>query len=657
MTKSTEKYMHKVDKTLVPTCNIMGVNVAAINMKWLLDFTKRNVKALSGDYICVSNVHTTVTAYEDPEYCAVQNGGIMAIPDGGPLSFVGRRRGYKEMERTTGPSYMEEILKVSEERGYRHYFYGSTEETLAKLRKVLEQDYPNIQIAGMYSPPFRPLTEEEDTEIVGHINEAKPDFVWVGLGAPKQERWMAEHQGRIDGFMVGVGAGFDYLAGNIERAPEWMQKCNLEWVYRLLQDPKRLFGRYWHTNLKFIRHAMEGIRKEAGVERKPKVLIVHNYYQVPGGEDTVVANEKQLLEENGHEVVFYSRNNSELKSFSKLQKLMLSVNTIFNLRTYRDIKKIIREEHIDILHVHNTLNLISPSVYYAARRCKVPVVQTIHNFRLLCPGATLYRDGHICEECIERGLLCAVKHGCYRNSRIQTLACVISTNFHRVLRIYGKLNYICLTEFNKEKLLQLKQIKAEKVFVKPNFEDVQEKVIPYEKREERFVYAGRLDKLKGIDLLLEAWKKMGEKAPRLLICGTGPLEGWCRSFVQDSKVCNVEMTGFVPNAEVKKIVANSKALILPTQWYEGFPMSIVEAFSVGTPVITSDMGNAGSLIVEGVTGCKFAADSVDEIVKAVERIGKYMNICETVRNVYEMNYTAKKNYEMLRKIYDSVEEC
>ena len=154
----------------------------------------------------------------------------MAIPDGGPLSSVGRKRGYSDMDRTTGPSLMGEIFKISAEKGYRHYFYGSTEETLKLLKEKLQANYPGIQIAGMYSPPFRPLTEEE--------------------------KWMAEHQGKIDGLMLGVGAGFDYYAENIKRAPMWMQKSNLEWLYRLMQDPKRLFKRYFHTNTKFIWNAM-----------------------------------------------------------------------------------------------------------------------------------------------------------------------------------------------------------------------------------------------------------------------------------------------------------------------------------------------------------------------------------------------------------------
>lgn len=251
-----DNFVSKVDKNLIPTCNIMGVNLAAINMPWLIDFTKKNIKDLSGNYMCVSNVHTTVMSYDDETYCAVQNGGIMAIPDGGPLSSVGRKRGFSEMRRTTGPDYMNEILKISDKEGYRHFFYGSTEETLKKLQKTLNKSYPDVQVAGMFSPPFRPLSEQEDEEIAHMINESNADFVWIGLGAPKQERWMYEHRGKIKGFMIGVGAAFDYEAGNIERAPMWMQKSNLEWLYRLLQEPGRLFKRYFYTNTKFIWNAV-----------------------------------------------------------------------------------------------------------------------------------------------------------------------------------------------------------------------------------------------------------------------------------------------------------------------------------------------------------------------------------------------------------------
>lgn len=245
------KFTHKVSKSEVPVCNILGVRLAVTDMPKLLEFTKKHIKDLSGDYICFSNVHTTIMAYDSRHYRMVQNGGILAAPDGGPLSAVGHYRGFTDMKRVTGPSYMDEILAISEEEGYRHFFYGSTQETLDKMRDVLEKKYPNLMIAGMYSPPFRRLTEEEDREVVRMINETHPDFVWVGLGAPKQEIWMADHRGRVEGLMAGVGAAFDFCAGNIKRAPVWMQEHNLEWLFRLAQNPKKLFQRYLYTNTKF----------------------------------------------------------------------------------------------------------------------------------------------------------------------------------------------------------------------------------------------------------------------------------------------------------------------------------------------------------------------------------------------------------------------
>ena len=225
-----QPYKRKIDKSKIPVCNILGVNIAAIDMKWLVNYLSQNVKVLAGDYMTVANVHTTVMAYDKPEYCRIQNEGIMAIPDGGPLS--------------------------STEMGYRHYFYGSTEETLQMLRTKLEESYPEINIVGMYAPPFRLMTEEEDIQAIEIINQSVPDFVWVGLGAPKQEKWMAAHQGRVSGLMIGVGAGFDYFAGNIKRAPAWMQRHNLEWLYRLWQEPARLFKRYLVTNTKFLVEAV-----------------------------------------------------------------------------------------------------------------------------------------------------------------------------------------------------------------------------------------------------------------------------------------------------------------------------------------------------------------------------------------------------------------
>lgn len=249
---NTVNGLYVIDLKMQETCDIMGVNIVVTDMDKTMTLLESQLEQWRGKYICVANVHTTVTAHEDAEYRYIQNHAVMALPDGGPLSQFSRRQGYAAAQRVTGPDLMKQVLAVSAEKGWRHYFYGSTPETLQLLRKKVEERYPGVVISGMMSPPFREMTPQEDAQAVAEINATKPDFVWVGLGAPKQERWMAAHEDRVQALMIGVGAAFDYEAGNIKRAPMWMQKHNLEWLYRLMQDPKRLFHRYLKTNVKYL---------------------------------------------------------------------------------------------------------------------------------------------------------------------------------------------------------------------------------------------------------------------------------------------------------------------------------------------------------------------------------------------------------------------
>ncbi len=233
-------------------CEILKTKINVTNMQDTLAYIDKHLDALRGNYICVSNVHTTVMSYKNKKYRAIQNSAAMTLPDGAPLSRYSRRMGFRDAERVAGPDLMVELFRLSPQKGYRHFFYGATQQTLNAMRSALERDYPGIAIAGMYAPPFRPLTAEEDAKIIQKINDTAPDFVWVGLGAPKQEEWMYVHRKKLCAVSLGVGAGFDYLAGNIKRAPRIMQKFCLEWLYRLLQDPKRLWKRYVTTNAQFI---------------------------------------------------------------------------------------------------------------------------------------------------------------------------------------------------------------------------------------------------------------------------------------------------------------------------------------------------------------------------------------------------------------------
>ncbi|WP_449537879.1 WecB/TagA/CpsF family glycosyltransferase [Ferdinandcohnia sp. Marseille-Q9671] len=213
------------------------------------------------NYICVSNVHTTVMNSENPKFKKINNESFLSLPDGKPLVWYSKLiNKAKNIERITGPDLMNLIFLDKRFKEYTHYFYGSTEENLEKLNQMLKVKYPGIKIVGMYSPPFRPLREKENLEIINRINEVAPNFIWVGLGAPKQEVWMYENYKYINNsILIGVGAAFAYHSGTLKRAPMIMQQLGLEWFYRLLQEPKRLFKRYLITNTKFILRSLKSI--------------------------------------------------------------------------------------------------------------------------------------------------------------------------------------------------------------------------------------------------------------------------------------------------------------------------------------------------------------------------------------------------------------
>lgn len=397
--------------------------------------------------------------------------------------------------------------------------------------------------------------------------------------------------------------------------------------------------------------------KESG-EKKLHILQVHNYYQIAGGEDQVVRNEGRLLCKNGHKVFLYSRRNEEISRMTPLQKLCLPFTTVFSLKTFREVKRLIRQKKIDIVHVHNTLPLVSPSVFYAAFACHVPVVMTVHNFRLLCPGADFYRDGQVCEECLQKGLFRGVKYGCYRGSRVQTLICAFSIRIHRMLGTYGRLHYICLTDFNKEKLLTLNQIKPGKVFIKPNYMAFDGEIVPTSQRENYFLYVGRLEEEKGVKVLLEAFRILQEQnaakakdGVRLVICGEGSLKKWCLDYVGKHRLTNVSVKGGMPGEIVRKLMSRAKGAIVPSLWYEGFPMVMAEAFSVRTPVIGSDLGNVGALITNQVNGVTFRAGEPEALADAVADFDSYSFNFEVGESAMR-EWNEAENYRKLTEIYE-----
>ena len=290
-------------------CKILNTNINVTNMKKTVDYLTDHLEELRGDYICVSNVHTTMMSFRNKDYNKVQNSCAMALPDGKPLSIVCKARGFYDADRVPGPDLMPEMFKISKEKGYRHYFYGSSQETLKKLREELNRNYPWLNIAGMYSPPYRALTQAEEERIIREINDSNPDFIWVALGAPKQEEWMYRHRFQVRGVMIGVGAAFDFCAGTVRRAPAWMQELCLEWLYRLMQDPQRLFSRYFSTNISFLfKVAKEN--HEYRRENKDKKIAMIGHKRIPsreGGVEIVVDEISTRLTERGYHVDAYNR--------------------------------------------------------------------------------------------------------------------------------------------------------------------------------------------------------------------------------------------------------------------------------------------------------------------------------------------------------------
>lgn len=288
------------------TNRILGVNIAVTNMLDTVNLIREQIEELEGEFICLSNVHTTVMAQRDEEYRKIQNAAFLALPDGSPLALIQRLRGYKEAEPVPGPDLMPALWKETENTSISHYFYGSTQETINALKKNLKQKYPMMNIAGMESPPFRPLSEEEDREAIKRINDSGASIVWVGLGAPKQERWMYEHRGKVKALMLGVGAGFDFHAETIKRAPVWMRNHYLEWLYRLVQDPKRLWKRYVGTNSKFILLSVKDAftwKKYVDSDKKNLLIYAHYYYPDVASTGQILTELAEGLKDSFHTTV------------------------------------------------------------------------------------------------------------------------------------------------------------------------------------------------------------------------------------------------------------------------------------------------------------------------------------------------------------------
>jgi glycosyltransferase involved in cell wall biosynthesis len=383
-----------------------------------------------------------------------------------------------------------------------------------------------------------------------------------------------------------------------------------------------------------------------------KILLVHNSYQLPGGEDQVFAQETDLLRSHGHDVLLYQASNDQGKG---LNPLILAANTIWNQRIHNQLRELMRKEKPDIIHVHNTFQIISPAIYYAANEVGIPVVQTLHNYRLLCPAATFFRDGHVCQDCLGKRIpFPGILHSCYRGSKAASTAVAAMLATHNYMQTWGQTiaAYIALTGFARDKFIE-GGFPAEKIFVKPNY--LQNDPGLGQGKGNYAFFVGRLTAEKGISTLLEAWRQIGNDLP-LQIAGDGPLASGVEQASREMD--SVSWLKWLPRAEILERMKNASVLILPSTWYEGFPMIIAEAFAVGLPVIASNLGGMSSIVDHQRTGLHFAPGNAAALVEAVRWWCAHPT--ETVfmrgeaRLEYETKYTAEENYAQMMNIYDSV---
>lgn len=393
-----------------------------------------------------------------------------------------------------------------------------------------------------------------------------------------------------------------------------------------------------------------------------KILIVHNRYLIPGGEDMVFAAEVDLLRGRGHEVVTWEAHNAEL---AELSTPRAALETIWSWSGQRRMAAQLAAHRPDLVHFHNTFMRISPAAYYTCQAAGVPVVQTLHNYRLLCPEANFHRDGKICEECLGKFVPWpGVQHGCWRDSASQTAVVAAMLTTHRLLQTWQRqvTGFIALTEFARQKLIA-GGLPGEKITVKPNFLSPPVAAALAATDHERgrtahpgtpyALYVGRLSHEKGVLTLLRAWRNLPHVPLKLI--GDGPLREAVMAEVAAHGLHQVEVLGAQPHAQVIQAMRGARVLVLPSDCYEGFPMTLVEAYAAALPVIGPQLGAMGELIQDGQTGLWFAPHHADSLAEKVAWAWQHPDVLQqmgqTARQVYAARYTADENYQCLMSIY------
>jgi len=384
-----------------------------------------------------------------------------------------------------------------------------------------------------------------------------------------------------------------------------------------------------------------------------KILLVHNTYQDRGGEDVVFEREGRLLRAAGHEVREYQRNNREIKDYSTIRKLTLLGRTVWAPDSYRQFGTLLDAYRPDIVHIHNTFPLISPSIYWACQERQVPVVQTLHNYRMFCPGANFFRAGKPCEDCVTGSFWQGVGHGCYRDSRTETAAVALMLSVHHARKTFARMvdRYIVLTAFARSRFINA-GLPAEKITIKSNCVDPDPGM-----RQGTGSYAlfvGRVSPEKGVPTLLKAWRQL-PRSMTLQVVGDGPGRAQLEAEAAAEGLTNIKFLGQQPREEVVAAMKGARFLVFPSELYENLPLTIIEAFACGVPVFASRLGAMQEIVEEGVTGHFFEPGNSDDLARvaswAWDKADHLRGVGEQARREYEAKYTAAADSQRLVDIY------
>lgn len=377
-----------------------------------------------------------------------------------------------------------------------------------------------------------------------------------------------------------------------------------------------------------------------------KVLVCHNDYQQRGGESEVVDREIQLMKEMDIEVVQYRVHNDEIRQYSTLQKLLFIINTVFNLSSYRRMTKLINEHKPDVVHVHNVFPLLSPSIYYACFRHKIPVVQTVHNFRFFCPNGLFFTKGNICERCAHGNYFHSIRFKCYRDDVVLSALYAFVIWLHRLLGLLRRVDlYVALTEFSKEKLVEL-GIKRSKIYIKPNFLLVNKTTSDNYGNGEYGLFLGRYANEKGIETLLSSIQLCAHQGVSFKFAGGGVLESSITSKILSTHL-PIELLGYVSGTRKEKIIQKSKYVIIPSECYENMPTVVLEAYMFGKPVIASRIGSLPFIVEHEQTGLLFSPGNYRELSEMIIRLETDPELL----NKMSVNVLLKFN-----KLYNSVHQ-